>query len=313
MARRTIGLADVAVTLSRRADEGLVPLDSVGSNGLHQLVAKWALTKPDVTDRLKQIYTAIERVEVYSAAVLMEVGTGSWGDDRRRLVHPDGALPPRPIDADDASTVGTRALLLAPPGGDIALYFSEREGNFVGGSRIWKAIEAQIRGASKVPDLSHELRELVPAKKTVTMEEEWLEGVRLQGVAVSRVRPASSYGDSGGPEDLLVKQSIRASRKGHLNPRWLTDILSAGSREEAAGIVRLDGDDEIKTIELTVSDGSREKTFEIESPGTPALREVLNEHGNPVLEDLQFIDRCAELAAQYYRRIGQTFDYAWLR
>lgn len=313
MARRTIGFAEVSVTRARCADEGPVPLNEVGPHGLHRLVADWAALKSDITDREQQIYTAVERAESFTAAVLMEIGTGSWGDDRRQLVHAKGAVPPRPIDVDDAATVGTRALLLTPPGGDQALYFSEREGHYVGGSRVWNAIEAQIRGTEKVADRNHVLRALVPKKTTVVMESEWLEGVRLQAVAVSRLRRASRWGDTVVPDDLVVKQSIRASGKGHLSPRWLTDILGAESREEAAGVVHLEGDDEIKTIELTVSDGSREKTFEIESPGTPALREVLNGHGQPVLDDLQFVDRCAELASNYYRRVGQTFDYAWLR
>lgn len=313
MARRTIGFAEVTVTLSGRPDEGAVGLDDVGPEGLHELVAAWAQQYKNITDTERKIYTAVDRAEVYSSAVLMEVATGSWGDDRRKLVNSKNAVATRDIDPDDASTVGTRSLLITPPGGTTALYFSEREGHFVGGSRAWTAIEAEIRAAPRLPDRDFNPRRLVPAKTTAVLGEEWLHDVRLRAVSVTRVRPADTWGTATDEKDLLLEQTLRATGANQLSPRLLRELRKAGSREEVASVFRLDGDDEIKTVNITVTDGDREKTYEYESPGTPPLREILNEHGQPVLNDRQFVDHCAGLAETYYRRVGQTFEYSWTR
>ncbi|OFT48886.1 hypothetical protein HMPREF3159_13260 [Brachybacterium sp. HMSC06H03] len=313
MARRTLGVSMVEVRLLGRPGDGKIPLDEIGPSGLLDLVRSWAGKQPDLTDPRRKIYTEVRDVHHLSRAVLLRVSTGSWGDDQREIVNIGGKGSRTPVDADDASTVGTRALFLCPPGADTALYFSEREGNFVGGTRAWDAIDVLIAGQGKVPDRNGILRSLNAEKVSVTLGKEWLAAAELREVGVRRHRPAQSWGSDEGPDELVYEQTLRPKQKGHLPKRILTRVLESSSKIEAADIVGLPGDGEVDRVTLTVEDGERTKTFEMSNPKSPALREVLNEHGEDVLDNDQFIDVCGDLAETFYTGLEEAFAYDWLR
>lgn len=315
MARRTLGFSRVWATRHHREEEGRLFLEEIGPDGLLEVIDSWARERKNLTSSEQQIYTAVTDSTRYKHGVLINVATGSWGDDRRQIIHSRGAKPAQQVDADDATTSATRALFITPPGGDFALFFSEREGNHVGGSRIYPAIEEEIRAQPPVEDSNFIPRKLVPRREVIGLEEEWLKGVKLREVAVQRTRPASTWGGDAAVDDLSLQEKIRPKGKGSLSPRWLADIRKAASIDEAAGVVGFEaGEGEtLEALTITVEDGELSKTFEFDNPKTPPLREVLNEHGRPPLGDPEFVDRCGALAAKAFPRYGGTFSYDWLR
>ena len=253
--------------------------------------------------------------ERYKHGVLISISTGSWGDDRRQIIHSKGARPPQQVDTEDATTSATRALFIVPPGGDFALFFSEREGIHVGGSRIYPAIEEEIRSQPPIEDSTFVPRKLVPHKEVIGLEEEWLQGVNLREVTVQRTRPAASWGGDARIDEVSLQEKIKPKGNGSLSPRWLAGIRNSTSIDEAAGVIGFEQreGETLEALTITVEDGELSKTFEFDNPKTPPLREVLNDHGHPPLSDRQFVDRCGSLAAKAFPRYGGTFSYDWLR
>ncbi|MDN5688466.1 MAG: hypothetical protein L0G94_17570 [Brachybacterium sp.] len=318
MARRTLDHSLVSVYFKGMHDSPRIPLEGVGEAGLLQLFNEWAQVGSDLSSTARRIHTSIGSVKHFSHGILVEISTGAWGDPKRRLIDHKGGTDPRDIDEDDAATVTTRALLLAPPGGEIGLWFIEREGNQAGGSRVWSSFDPVVRAAPKVLAPTGELRGLIPKRVIVTKGEEWASSAELRKVDVSVYSPKDELGDD---EDFIVRDFTRRTVLGphdktRFYPRNIRDqVFGLESKLEAAeffGVPVEEGED-VDSVKFTIGDGEDEKTFEMDSPASPQLRLVLNENGESSVDERTFLQRCGALAEGTYRTLDQSFDYDWLR
>lgn len=318
MARRTLDHSLVSVTFKGMHESPRVPLADVGDDGLLGMFNDWARVGTDLSSTARRIHTSIGAVRHFSHATLLEISTGAWGDPKRRLIDHKGGTDPRDIHEDDAATVTTRALLVAPPGGDIGLWFIEREGNQAGGSRVWSSFDPVIRAAPKVLAPTGDLKSLIPKRVIVTKGDAWAESAELRRVDVKVYSPKDELGDD---EDFTVRDFSRRTILGphdktRFYPRNVRDqAFGLGSKLEAAEFfgVTVDEGEDVESVRFTVGTEEEEKTFEMDSPASPLLRLVLNENGESSVDDRRFLQECASLAEETYRTLDQTFDYAWLR
>lgn len=318
MARRTLMHSSIRAVFKGMQHSPSIPLDDVGGIGLLELFNSWAQPGLDLSNSNEQIHTAIDQVAHYKRATLVHVSTGSWGDTDRRLVDHTGERDPRTIDADDAATDTTRALLIVPPKAEVGLWFVERQGNSAGGSRIWRAFESVVEQAPRIQSPRGGQRVVRTKRATVTLGSDWATTAELQEVSVRKYEPASEAGD---PDNYHITDMVHENRfrpkkrKTNFPPRLRDRLLRATDLYDAAslfGITETDAD-LLEDVSVRMTDGRQEKTFEIFSPAGPTVLEVLNEHGQPAISPAKFLEECAHRAQHYYENILQTFDHAWMR
>lgn len=318
MARRTLDFGTIELTYMGMHRSPLVPLQDVQPDGLLELFNSWARVGRDLSVTARQIHTKITGVKHLRAATLIEVHTGTWGDGTRRLVNHTGVEADRQIDEDDAATAMTRALLIAPPGADIGLYFVEREGNHAGGSRVWSSFDAVIKGSPAVPNPRGDLCHIKATRTGITRGDEWNQAAQLRAVEVKVYSPAVELGDDRDytVRDIFRRESFTPAKKSRFLPENVKDkLLSTATPAEAAEFlgVEIEGDEDVEAVVVTMNVDGVEKKYEIGTPKSPLIRVQLNDHGSPVVSDAKFIEECDRLARACYEGLGLTYSYAWTR
>lgn len=144
----------------------------------------------------------------------------------------------------------------------------------------------------------------------VTEDEVWREAAELKEVEVRVTGKSADVADN-----LKVKVGrlsyVARPEKGRFFQRDLLDELHRAS--VAAQVVSVDELPEDHDVFVTMERDGRRKKFQLGSEGTPAIREVLNDSNEEVLDVDELVERCTQRVRGLLSRTGGEWHPAWSR
>ena len=232
---------------------------------------------------------------------LIKVTQASWGESSDVLDPNDFNTVAHHIDERDPVASPSRALCIAPPVGNKALYFSEYTDRSSASYFFLSLFKSNFVHA--IPDIT------LDVKREFT-EEEWLETARVSSLTIETRRKAANLDDGTTRFVGKLRFSITPDNRFGwadrlksltIDPLWkhnagLIDIaedlgFSVGKDDEVSGkatLVGLDG----KRTTVSIDEGIR----------APFIREVIQTPSGGALSDDDFVTRCRDRATILFNR-----------
>ena len=248
----------------------------------------------------RESYAVVTGVERQNRAVIITTESGRFGEEVSikdvRTHQLKGRFTPS-----DATVVVTHGVLLVPKSGNCALAFCERSAGQGGMTALLEQFE--IRFNALYP--GHRLK-----KATVVQQSAWLKRAQLKKV-VGTVRKYNADIASDGEEQVvgqLTHSLVPEEGKGFFS-RSVWEKLR-DRRISRAKFLNFAEDEQIDTFEVTVTDGSQTKTFDIGDERTPPLRLVLTTVGDQAYTSTQVLGKALDEAAEIFADLGIEWSEA---
>lgn len=259
-----------------------------------------------IRDEVKGRYLRITSVEARGHCVLIETESGSFGESANTYDTLNGEIV-RKNKSHEAFARTTRSALYMVPKSPFAVYVKEHK---FGAQTGWMVME-QFRHA-----LIAEIPGFYLPVETVQEDVSWKESADLEEVrVVMHHTPLDlSTGIDGGRKSETVagrlaysalpprgvryfsKKVLRGIFSGTLDP-----VSFVGLRPTYLGGPDGGGDPD-KSVLVKLSRDGQTKTFELGKEGTPMVREMLSDHGEPALTSEEFFKKSMDMTADLYDR-----------
>lgn len=256
------------------------------------------MAKPDqLDDESAHISTGVLGITVSGRRLFVDSNIGEY-DDGQDLRHRRTGAVTYARQPDDVAPVASRAVLLVPVAGKVALYFAEVSGHSSAGTRLLTYFG---RYFNQVLGEDHTL-----IQEYVAEEEEWIKAAQLSAVTAVR------YGWSTNTEDASIPSSggtLTATLReptGYL-PRALFERL-----QDKQGRGRLLGwDFEPDSVLVTMEGAGRTKKFDLSEFKTPRLLIPLTGAGVPPLPESVLLEKALSEAKSIFPRFGVKWNTGW--
>lgn len=196
---------------------------------------------------------------------------------------------------DDAPIVVTHGVLLVPKLGNTALVFSERSAGQGGMTALLKKFIERFHGL--YPD--HMIK-----TATVVQKDAWLKHARLTKV-VGTVRKYNTDEATDSGEHVIgeLTHTLVPERDKKYFPLPIWQALRDRKINRAKFLNFAEGT-ELDTFDVTASDGTQKKTFEIGDEKTPPLSLVLTSAGQVAFTSEKILQRVLNEAADIFKDLG---------
>ena len=304
MGRRTLAGHRLGFNVKRKPKELLSPADLSGKS-LSDWLANWAEEKKaeGIIETSSQSYLRIDEVIRWSpSVVLIHTMAGKAGEQGEIIDSSDNSVK-FTISETDIPASSSRALLVCPPRGTMALWFSEYSTRSSGArmllsyfEKCWSKLETGITFTD-----SRLIESDAPLANGVVTELE--------------VRFSKQADDRADGEDYLagvISHRFKFTKGKRLSGRIIETIRQ--NPEKAYDLMELKRGDALTNEEIFVSvdiEGKRRKIQVFNPDDGLYFREELNDSVHPVLSDDEFVRYCSERSASFLKRSGQDWDYAW--
>jgi len=283
-------------------EQTAAPADLDGRN-LSDIFESWCCQNErtaELVDEAAGHFVQITNVErTRPRVVLVTTQVGSWGDPGN-VVNMTTLAETATLGTDDAATTYCRTALYVPDRGEIAYLFTEYADRGNGGGRLYERFRAYFA----------ETTEFTIKREAIMEAKTWAEGATLQSVSV---RVLNYSGDRADPKSKVVGTVLHMF-KPKKREYFPSDMLEriASNPNAALELVQLQElpDDPDRRAEIFVELASsktgmkRVKKFAIgDDWGAPAVRELLCDHGDLMLPNEAFIDRCDERLSELGVRV----------
>lgn len=174
MPKRTIGMETIRVRPGHNRKKKFADLSNIEGTDLLHLFHGWVASIPpdDLVDHQRGRYTRITHVTPRGRSVLVEIEAGYFGIAGQTYDVATHAVS-HSRSARESATVMTRLLMSVPPGGEVGVFISEREGNGGGGPELVKRFRHDL--VSHFPTYSFDT-------ETVIESPAWAQGADLLAV-----------------------------------------------------------------------------------------------------------------------------------
>jgi hypothetical protein len=226
--------------------------------------------------------------------VLVTTQVGSWGDIGC-VMDMDTLTERAHLRATDATTAFCRTALHVPNRGETAYLFTEYADRGNGGGRLYEVFRSEFAN-----------RYAFTMKRAPEYEARtWAEAAEVQSVTVRVLNYSGDVADPHSEVVGTVTHTFKPKRPGFFG----VDLVERLRRDkgEALRLVQLDempdrcdrAAEVLIEVASAVTGMKQRKTFVVgDDWGTPAIREVLSDHGRSMIPDDAFVYRCQERLAE---------------
>ena len=304
MAKRTMVMYAMRFRERRNTDENSrFDVDDIMSGDLLNIFSDWiaSLENGIVPKKNAEDWTRItNHYRVDSDAILLHVETGKGGESGTIIHMPSGEAGAQ-FDEDDAVTVQARLLLIAPRKCKTAIMCIEHVQHGGGDTRVLAAFAHYFSKTFSDAATMDKAPVLIPG-----ILEQGFKGI--DSVDVNAYLSPSDVAAGIVGTDAYIVHSLHHQRNklfgvGLLN-RFFQDPKLPGT------LVGLEGKDldDLKPKDVTIrwvgEDGSRNH-FTLDEQAELKVRMVLNDYGEPCLDDAMFISKCRKCCSGYLASIEE--------
>ncbi|WP_304270886.1 hypothetical protein [Pseudoglutamicibacter cumminsii] len=303
MGRRVLTVSEMTFHRKRKRNPTTFAPSDLEGEDLLDIFETWAKSLDTSTthNEERQTWVSVEEVVRYASRVLiLHLRVGAYGEPGELMDISTGTTVSQ-IEDDQAPTGENRALLFVPQRGERAFFLSEVSSRGSAGGRILRLFKTHFV----------EYTDQITMKTALVTEDEvWREAAELKEVEVRVTGKSADVADN-----LKVKVGrlsyVARPEKGRFFQRDLLDELHRAS--VAAQVVSVDELPEDHDVFVTMERDGRRKKFQLGSEGTPAIREVLNDSNEEVLDVDELVERCTQRVRGLLSRTGGEWHPAWSR
>lgn len=263
----------------------------------------WArdLSTADTLNEDRQTWVNVAQVSRYGPRVLLlDLSVGAYGE-AGELVDVHTGEPVGTIEDNHAPTGSNRALLFVPRTGEQAYFLSEESSRGQAGGRIRELFRSHfVNYTNKV----------TMEMAAVTEGEVWAEAAELTEVEVRVGGKSVDIADGPNVQIGKISYVAKPERRKRFPGKLLKDLKEEKVLKRIVAVPDLSED---RSVWVTMVRDGRTKKFELGTEGAPAIRELLNEASEPILDTDELISRCTQRVTDLCRRRGATWQDAWSR
>ncbi|MFB7800932.1 hypothetical protein, partial [Isoptericola sp. NPDC056134] len=254
----------------------------------------------------KQVYARIIDSVPAGCGVLVHLESGYYGDTGNTINTTDHTVA-HTRTTRQASTVASRAMVIAPPGGGTALVYLEQVAGSAGGGRAFvRLLRDSIFAA--IPD------SYVPVD-TIVESKAWLAEAELNEVrAVRTVAYAVPHdiADEITPDVVGTVRHVLQPPKGQQHfPRKIWEMIRDRKIRAAQYMGFEESDDDPYETIVELEHKGRKKSFALGRERTPSVQILLSEPGESAISDDAFMERCFSEAREFYSGVGLSWEDRW--
>ena len=298
MARRVLTVHEFTFREKNKAREKARIFSPGNLNGhdLGNLFYTWAkeLNEEDTHDPNSNFWVSVTEVKKHGPhVVILELSAGSTGEVGQVVNSTTGQVDYE-LTEEHAATGINRALLFSPPEGNSAFFFAESSRRASAGNRIRGLFEQYVRKA--VGSIKMETA-------TVSEGELWAEHANLKQV---ELRVEGRTADIADGLDVQVGNISHVARpeRGKFFARDLLKKLRK-DKYSAHKLVSVPNEAE-GDVYVTLDDGNRQKTFQVDGGGAPNFRLVITPDGEPPLTNADLVQKCVDQMSSLTDKTGRT-------
>ena len=304
MGRRVLTVSEMTFHKKRKPDEQTYAPSDLNGEDLLDVFHTWvsALDVGDIHDKQRQTWVSVASADRWAPRVeLVDLRVGAYGE-AGELVDFDTGDPIGRIEDNQAPTGENRALLFVPQTGETAFFLSEESSRGSAGGRILRLFKTHF---------SQYTIEITMVTAPVNESETWVAAAELAEVEI-RVEGKGADVADGLHVEVGTVSHVAKPEKRLKFPKKLLDSLH--EEETLRRIVAVpDLPEEHEVFVTMVRDGRTKKFLLGTENAAPAIRELLNEAGDPTLDTATLVERCAERVSDLCDRKGATWDAVWSR
>lgn len=298
MARRVLTVHEFIFREKNKSpkEARIIPPGELNGQDLGTLFFNWAeaLTEEETHDPKSNFWVARPRVKQHGPhVVILELAAGSTGEVGQVVNSTTGKIDLE-LTEKHAATGQNRALLFSPPEGNSAFFFAESSRRASAGTRIRKLFERYLR----------ETQNSIKVEVTTVSEGElWAEKANLKQVELRVEGKAADIADGIDVEVGSISHMARPKRRKFFSP----DILKQLRNDKfiANKLVSIPAETE-GDVYVTLDDGERQKTFQVDGGGAPSFRLVITSDGEPSLSDNDLVQKCVDQLSSLSSRTGRV-------
>lgn len=306
----------IQVSQTRRKNSEM-DLDAVAGVDILAMFSQWAssLDKAHFKNPTKKHYGTKPGLKIRNRLVVLNMRTGSYGTEGDHVIDTTTHAKSYGTKAEDAQTVETRCAFLVPPGLKIALFFTEKQGHENCGGMVLASFVAHLKTEiAKIKRPDGKKYSITVDTKTVVEPDAWVASAHMESVTAVMHEYNSDIGDATAtrPVSMRYTTTLAPVKGTPFLPDKVRDVIFDKKLQAAAD---LGFPDDLAYDELIVKlgDGEQSKTMVIDNQKTPAIRVLLNDHGEPHLKLSGLISRIDEEAKDFFERRQMKWNYAWTR
>lgn len=305
MGRRTIAGHKLTFNKSRKPDEVMCPANLAGQK-LQDIFANWAegLIDEGIISARGQNFLRVQEVKRYSDhVVVVDTMSGKAGEEG--VVYDiDSGKSKLTLTEKDVPTSSARAVLISPPRGQVAIWFSEYSARSSGAFLLLELFKK--KWSTFGTDTTFNLDRLIASEIA-------LETGVVTEVEVRLTRRSDDDADPLDVKEGTVSHVFKAKRGKGLSGS-IIDIFRRNPAE-VYDLVEIRAPDIDESSEVFVSvnvDGHTRKVEISNLDDGVYFREELNASGEPILDDNEIVSYCACEAKTFLERCGCDWDDSWV-
>ena len=257
-----------------------------------------------MVDESTQNWTRIEKAEQHGRnVVIVNVCSGKWGE-RGPVVNSASGEVGYNLEEKDVPAAYTRGVLMCPPAGNTALFFSEYNNRGSGAVQLLRAFITDWRRSGTGFTIDSD---------RIIESEAFLQSGSVTAVEVHQLYRTHDPADPLSDKPGYIVHAFRSGRGSALPIVKYFQIKDNPSRAcEIVSIPERDLDDS-SIVYVTVKVGGRQKRIQVGDPDDSIYyREVLNEWNESNLTDDEILERCNVKAIEYLDRLGEEWLPIWM-
>lgn len=306
MGRRTIAGHKLTFNKYRKPAERVCPADLSGERA-QDIFATWAeglMQEGAVSVRGQSFLRVVGVTRFSDHIVIVDTMSGKSGEEVV-VYDTDSGETRFTLTEKDAPTSSARAILICPPRGDVALWFSEYSARSSGASLLLEAFKKCWSDFNTGTTFN---------KDRLIAAEIALEDGVVTEVEVRMTRRPDDRSEGSFVKEGTVSHKFKAAKgsqlSGSIIDRFRKDRTKAYDLVEIKGPSR----DEDSAIFVSVDVDGHTRKVEISNLDDGVyFREELNAAGEPVLSDADIVEYCAGEAKTFLERSGCDWEDAWAR
>lgn len=304
MGRRTIAGHKLAFNKSRKPDELLCPA-SLGGRRLQDVFAEWAekLKDEGIVQVKDQSFLCVQDVKRYSDHVIVVDTLSGKAGEEGVVYDAESGDSLFELTESDVPTSAARAILVSPPRGNMALWFSEYSARSSGASLLLQHFDKHWRDFGTETTFN---------RCRLVASEIALEEGCLTEVEVRLTRRSDDRADGLETKEGVVSHMFKPGKGRPLSGRLIDVFRKNPAKAYDLVEIKEPGESSDQKIFVSVEVGGRTRKIDISNLDDGVyFREELNAAGEPILSDSEIVAYCASEAKVFLERSGLDWEDSW--
>lgn len=301
MGRRALTVYEMSFRQKRAKNPASFAPSNLEGKDLLDIFEVWvrSLRPADTKIEAKQTWLSVSDVSRYAPRVLLvNLRVGFYGE-KGDVVDVDKNTTVGTISTNHAPTGHNRVLLFVPETGERAFFFSEESSRGHAGGVLRNLFKTHF---------SKHISKITMEFRPVTESEVWLEAANLTEVEVRVEGRSVDIADRHSVKVGRVSYVAHPARRNFFPRKLLKGITKEEILKRVMSVDDLPAD---RTVFVKFERDGRKKKFIVGKEDFPQIREILNEHNEPILPDKELVKKCVERVENLCERHDFFWDSSW--